>query len=97
MKRSLLVAFAIAVTSTVAVSSLTAAGTARENKRLHEGKITKNEAEHLVLKQYPGARITNCTLAPGKDHSVWVVGVQKAGTTKPIQVQVDGRSGKILP
>lgn len=92
MKRFLLVV----VTCTLAVSSLSAA-TARENKRLQQGKITKNEAEHLVLKQFPGATIKRCVLTPGARHSVWAVELVKSGAREVTKLQVDGRSGKILP
>lgn len=92
MKRFLLAV----VTCTLAVSSLSAA-TARENKRLQEGKITKNEAEHLVLKQFPGATIKRCALTPGGQHSVWAVELVKSGAREVTKLQVDGRSGKILP
>lgn len=74
-----------------------AAGTAQENERLQSGKITKNQAEHLVLAKYPGAKIKKCVLTKGKGHSIWVVDMVKTGTSEISQVKVDGLSGKILP
>jgi uncharacterized membrane protein YkoI len=96
MKRSFHFVFSIVTACTFAVSSISAASS-RENERLREGKITKNEAEHLVLKKFPGATIKRCELTRGKDHSVWVLDVVKAGAHDPIKVQVDGLTGKILP
>ncbi len=69
----------------------------RENRRLREGKITKIEAQHLVLREFPGAAIRKCELVPRGDHSMWVVTLVKPGGGDPISVRVDGRSGKILP
>ncbi len=76
---------------------MNAAGTARENKRLQEGKITKNEAEHLVLRKFPGAKIRKCELKTSNGHGIWVLDLVKAGANTPSKVQVDGRSGKMLP
>ncbi len=72
------------------------AGT-RENRRLREGKITKVEAQHLVLREFPGAAIRKCELVPREDHSMWVVTLVKPGGGNAVSVRVDGRSGKILP
>jgi uncharacterized membrane protein YkoI len=68
-----------------------------ENQRLQEGKITKNEAQHLVLKQFPGATIKSCDLETTNGHSVWVVSFMKAGDKNVGKVQVDGQTGKITP
>lgn len=97
MKRSLSFLFALIVSVSAVVPSMNAAGTARENKRLHAGKITKNEAQHIVLKKFPGAQIRKCELNTGRAHGIWVLEVIKAGANTPSKVQVDGRSGKILP
>jgi uncharacterized membrane protein YkoI len=96
MTRPFYFVFLIVTVCTFAVSSMSMAGS-RENKRLEQGKITKNEAQHLVLNKFPGATIKKCELTPGKDHSVWVVGLVKAGAHDVTQLQVDGLTGKILP
>lgn len=96
MKRSLPVVCSIVVACSVAVSSVRATSS-RENQRLHERKITKNEAQHLVLKKYPGATIKKCELTGEKGQSVWTLQVVKAGGRDATDVKVDGRSGKILP
>ncbi len=97
MKRSILVVSCLTIAcGTFALSPPSAAGS-RENQRLREGKITKNQAQHLVLKKYPRATIKKCELTPGKDHSTWVLHVMPAGAHDLIEVKIDGRSGKILP
>lgn len=85
---------AIALVSIFAAIGAVSAET-REQQRLQEGKITKNEAEHLVLNKFPGATIKKCELTKGKDHSVWVLDVVKAGAHDVTKVQVDGLTGKI--
>jgi uncharacterized membrane protein YkoI len=96
MKRSLTVVSSVLIACTFAASPMGAASE-RENKRLHEGKITKNEAQHLVLRKFPGSTIKKCELTNGQDHSVWVVDLVKAGSHDTTTIRVDGRSGKILP
>ena len=97
MKRSIATFLALIITFAVAAPFSHAAGTARENQRLQQGKITKNQAEHLVLKAYPGARIKKCRLVPGTDHGIWMVELVKAGAHETSKLQVDGLSGKFLP
>lgn len=95
MKRSSIFLLSIVTVATFATSSASSAAT-RETRRLDAGKITKNEAQHLVLKHNPGARIQNCRLTGAKGHSVWVVDFMAAGSNKATTVRVDGRSGKIM-
>ena len=68
-----------------------------EFDRIDKGKITKNEAQHLALKQFPNAKIKRCELRPAKPHSVWVVELVKHGDKNITKVQIDGSTGKILP
>lgn len=70
--------------------------TGRESKRISQGKITKNEAQHLVMQQFPGAKISKCELRNENKHSVWVLDVMKPGSKNAMQVQVDGTTGKLL-
>ena len=84
----------VALVCIFATTGAVSAGS-RENQRLQEGKITKNEAQHLVLKQFPGATIKNCELKTTEGHSVWVVSLIKAGDKTVAKVQVDGLTGKI--
>ncbi|HSH39224.1 MAG TPA: PepSY domain-containing protein [Chthoniobacterales bacterium] len=69
----------------------------REFKRLDEGKITKNQAQHFVLAKYPRAEIKKCELRSNKGASVWDVELVKAGEKKVTKVEVDGRTGKVVP
>ncbi|MDQ6862083.1 MAG: hypothetical protein M3032_13140 [Verrucomicrobiota bacterium] len=80
---------------TIAVSDLHAAGSARENERLQSGKITRNEAQHIVLKKYPGAEIKKCELKHGKEHSYFAVELRQSGSKSDTKLQVDGRTGQI--
>lgn len=92
MKYSLVILFACAF----AFSSVTIAGS-REQARIERGKITKNEAQHLVLKKYPGATVAKCVLKSGKGGDVWMVELTQAGSHDVTRVQVDGRTGKLMP
>jgi hypothetical protein len=74
----------------------TAPAETRETTRLREGKITKNEAQHLVIKKFPGATIKSCELKTEQGHSVWVVSLLKADK-QSAKVMVDGKSGAITP
>ncbi|MGI9088635.1 MAG: PepSY domain-containing protein [Chthoniobacterales bacterium] len=94
MKRSFVIT--LAVVALFACSTLSAAGS-REDRRLQHGKITKNEAQHLVLKKYPGATINKCVLQSGHGQEVWKVEVMKAGTKEVTRMQVNGRSGQVTP
>lgn len=96
MKRSFSFGCVVALFCSFAVASVNAEG-ARENKRLQQGKITKNEAQHLVLKKFPGATINKCELKTGKDGANWSVDLIKAGSKEVTHLQVDGRSGQITP
>ncbi len=96
MKRSLPFLLALLL-SWSALPSAHAAGSARENKRLQEGKITNNEAEHVVLQKFPGAKVKKCILTQAQGHGVWMLDLVKAGSRQTTKVQVDGLSGKILP
>ncbi len=96
MKRSLTyLALLILLCASPSVSF--AAGTPRENARLKAGKITKAEAQHLVLKRFPGSQINKCELRHGKDHSYFAVEFIKPRAKTATKVQVDGLTGAISP
>ena len=59
-------------------------------------KITKNEAEHIALKLYPGARVTAAKLERGKRTLVWSIEVSRSHA-KPVAVAVDAKTGHIVP
>ncbi len=58
--------------------------------------ITKNEAEHIALKLYPGARVTAAKLEKGKGTLVWSIEVTRSNA-KPVAVAVDAKTGRIVP
>jgi uncharacterized membrane protein YkoI len=68
---------------------------AREDQRLQNGQITKNEAEHLVLQKFPNATVKNCQLKNENGHSVWQVTFLKANESAAATVEVDGKTGEI--
>ena len=89
------------ILSLIVAGSLTASALgqmpSREFERLDQGKITKNQAQHFVLKKFPRATIKKCELRGGKERSVWAVELVKPGEKTVTKVEVDGRTGKILP
>jgi uncharacterized membrane protein YkoI len=58
-------------------------------------KITKNEAEHIALKNYPGARVTAARLEKGAGGPVWLIEIAPP-KSKPVAVTVDAMSGRIV-
>lgn len=94
MKRLLRLGLLLVAAAILAVSSADDASS-QENQRLRQGKITKNEAEHLVLRKFPGARIGRCELKHGTHHSFWIVELAPSNGSGPSRVRVDGRTGKI--
>ncbi|MDQ6626553.1 MAG: hypothetical protein M3Y69_10540 [Verrucomicrobiota bacterium] len=93
-RTSPLLVAALAVFTFTAGIANTSAET-RENKRLYAGKITKNEAQHLVLQKFPGSKIKRCELTGPKSHSVIMIELIQPGAKEVTKVQVDGRTGKI--
>jgi uncharacterized membrane protein YkoI len=88
--------FAAVIAALALLPSVHAQMSARESNRIDKGKITKNEAQHLVENAYPGAKITKCELHGAKGHSMWLVELVKSGSNKTTTVEVDGRTGKIV-
>ena len=67
--------------------------------RPHDPKgatITKNEAEHIALKPYPGARVTAAKLERGRGTLVWLIEIT-GSNAKRVAVTVDAKTGRILP
>lgn len=94
MKTSLRLLLAAAFAISLSTSAL-AQLKEREMTRITQGKITRNEAQHLVTQQYPGAKIRSCELRGPKNHRVWQVEFVNAGAARPMRVEVDGRTGKV--
>ena len=58
-------------------------------------KITKNEAEHIALKHYPGARVTAAKLEKMRDTWVWSIEIARSNA-KPVLVTVEARTGRVV-
>ena len=59
-------------------------------------KITKNEAEHIALKNYPGARVTAARLEKAAGGLVWLIEIASPKTKTAVAVTVDAVSGRIV-
>ncbi|HEY2799295.1 MAG TPA: PepSY domain-containing protein [Chthoniobacterales bacterium] len=58
-------------------------------------KITRNEAEHIALKKFPGAHVTSAKLEKMQGKLVWTVEIAREKTESPIRVEVDAMTGRI--
>ena len=61
-----------------------------------EAKITKNEAEHIALKNYPGARVTAAKLEKVTGRLVWLIEIAPPKSKPAVAVTVDAMSGRIV-
>jgi uncharacterized membrane protein YkoI len=60
-------------------------------------KITKNEAEHIALRDHAGSRVTAAKLETIKGKMVWLVDIAEPKTQHVMHISVDAMSGYILP
>ena len=60
-----------------------------------DAKITKNEAEHIALKHFPGARVTAAKLETARGILVWSI-VIAPGNAQRVAVAVDARTGRVV-
>lgn len=58
-------------------------------------KITKNEAEHIALKNYQGARVTTAKLETIRERKIWVIEI--AQRDQRSLVEIDAMTGRIVP
>ena len=58
-------------------------------------KITKNEAEHIALKQHPGARVTAAKLETVQKVKIWSIEIAQGEQRQ--MVLVDAMSGQHHP
>jgi uncharacterized membrane protein YkoI len=58
-------------------------------------KITKNEAEHIALKQHPGGRVAAAKLETVQKAKVWSIEIAEGEQRQ--MVLVDAMSGRIVP
>jgi uncharacterized membrane protein YkoI len=61
-----------------------------------DAKITKNEAEHIALKGYPGARVTAAKLEKVMGRLVWLIEIAPPKSKPAVAVRVDAMSGRIV-
>jgi uncharacterized membrane protein YkoI len=58
-------------------------------------KITKNEAEHIALKQHPGGRVAAAKLETVEKVKVWSIEIAQGEQRQ--MVLVDAINGRIVP
>lgn len=58
-------------------------------------KITKNEAEHIALKRYPGGQVTAAKLEKVQGKLVWSLEIAPANSKPSQHVEVDAMTGRI--
>lgn len=58
-------------------------------------KITKNEAEHIALRNHKGARVTAAKLDTIKGRKIWVIEIAQG--QHQTTVQVDAVTGRVVP
>jgi uncharacterized membrane protein YkoI len=59
-------------------------------------KITRNEAQHIALKQYPGGRVTSAKLETVRGVLVWSIAIARSNATS-VAVAIDARTGRVNP
>ena len=59
-------------------------------------KITRDEAQHLALKEVPHGSVKSASLKREEGKRFWSVEIEKAGSKALTEVRVDALSGKIL-
>lgn len=100
MKKFAYIILSVVVGSVVASSSAIAqakkdAGTSKATDTAATGKITKNEAQHLVLKRYPGANIISCDESTVNGKAVWIVKYTAVDGNLANKIQVDAQTGQL--
>ncbi|MEO5717694.1 MAG: PepSY domain-containing protein [Chthoniobacterales bacterium] len=59
-------------------------------------KITKNEAQHIALKHYPGARVADARLETVHGTLVWSLKIIEPGNKAPQLAAVDAKTGRMI-
>ena len=96
MKKFAYAILAIVVGSVLVTSSALAAAEKSDAAPAAAGKkITQNEAQHLVLKKYPGARVVSSEEKTMNGNAVWVVTFMQTGANTAQKVSVDESTGKL--
>ena len=58
-------------------------------------KITKNEAEHIALKRFPGGQVTAAKLEKVEGKLVWALEIAPANSKPAQHIEVDAMTGRI--
>ncbi len=58
-------------------------------------KITKNEAEHIALKRFPGGQVTAAKLEKVEGKLVWSLEIAPAKAEAVQHIEVDAMTGRI--
>lgn len=95
MNKFLPLVFLVVILALLAPFSAFAQMEKAEMDRIAHGKITKNQAQHLVLNKYPGAKIISCDEATANGHLMWKVRFTVTGSNLAERVDVDEDTGKI--
>jgi Predicted membrane protein len=61
-----------------------------------DAKITRNEAQHIALKRYPGGRVTTAKLETVQGILVWSIEITPSNA-QPVTVAVDATTGLVDP
>jgi hypothetical protein len=59
-------------------------------------KITRNEAQHIALKRYPGGRVTAAKLETVQGILVWSIEITPANA-QSVTIAVDATTGRVDP
>jgi uncharacterized membrane protein YkoI len=59
-------------------------------------KITRNEAQHIALKRYPGGRVITAKLETVQGILVWSIEISPSNAPS-VTVAVDARTGRVDP
>src|SRR3954471_16417092 len=68
---------------------------AQSNEAASQSKVSKADAEALVMKKNPGATVLNSNEATVNGHKVWAVSVSTTGGNVARKVYVDQDTGKL--
>ncbi|HMJ04613.1 MAG TPA: PepSY domain-containing protein [Chthoniobacterales bacterium] len=61
-----------------------------------KNKITRDEAQHIALKQMPEGSVKSARLEQKDARSVWRVAIAKRGSDAATEILVDATSGRIV-
>lgn len=59
-------------------------------------KITRDEAQHIALKQMPDASVKSARLEQKTGKAIWAVAIAKHGAKSATDIYVDASTGRIL-